>query len=402
MFKVNDNFGKLKDNYLFAEIANRVSAFTKANPGVSLVKLGIGDVTLPLAPAVIKALHEGAEEMGSAKDFKGYGPYEGYAFLREAIAANDYAARGVDIKADEIYVSDGAKSDMGNILDLFGSGNRIGITDPVYPAYVDANVIHSGGKDIVILPCRPEDGFIPELPKEKLDVIYLCFPNNPTGTTLTRGQLKEWVDYARANGSLILYDAAYEAYIQEENVPHSIFEVEGAKEVAIEFRSFSKNAGFTGLRCGFVVIPKELKAQGSDGKTVSMGELWLRRQSTRYNGNSYPIQKAAAAVYSPEGIAQTKEMVAYYMNNARTIRTELQALGFTVFGGINAPYIFLKTPAGLNSWAFFDKLLQEANVVGTPGAGFGAMGEGYLRLTAFGSAENTKEAIERIKTHLSL
>jgi len=401
MFKVNENFGKLKENYLFAEIANRVSAYTKANPDESLVKLGIGDVTLPIAPAVVEALHAAADEMGQTKGFKGYGPYEGYAFLREAIAQNDYIARGISIGANEIYVSDGAKSDMGNILDLFGENNSIGITDPVYPAYFDSNVIHSGGGNIVIIPCRPENGFIPELPKEKVDVIYLCFPNNPTGTTLTKAQLKQWVDYARENGSLILYDAAYEAYIQEENVPHSIFEIEGAKQVAIEFRSFSKNAGFTGLRCGFVVIPEELRAREKDGREVALGDLWLRRQSTRYNGNSYLTQCAAAAIYTPEGKAQVKQMVAYYMNNAHTIRTGLQEIGFTVFGGVNAPYIFLKTPAGLTSWAFFDKLLKEAKVVGTPGAGFGTMGEGYLRLTAFGSAESTKEAIERMKIRLN-
>jgi len=402
MFKVNENFCLLKENYLFAEIANRVSAFSKANPDKKLVKLGIGDVTLPLAPAVISALHEATNEMAMSSGFKGYGPYEGYEFLREAIVKNEFIARNINISIDEIYVSDGAKSDMGNILDLFAADNIIAITDPVYPAYIDANVISNGGKNIVFLPCLAENGFAPMLPKQKVDIIYLCYPNNPTGSTLTRAELKQWVDYAIKNDSIILFDAAYEAYIQEEDVPHSIFEIEGAKNVAIEFRSFSKNAGFTGLRCGYVVIPNELSTKTAEGKTLKLGELWLRRQATRYNGNSYPIQKAAAAIYSPEGKEQTKQMVAFYMNNAKTIRESLIQLGFTIYGGINAPYIFLKTPNGMTSWEFFDVLINEAGVVGTPGAGFGSMGEGYLRLTAFGSAESTKEAINRIKTQLKL
>lgn len=399
MVKINENFNKLPGSYLFAEIARRTSEFTGENPDVKLIKLGIGDVTQPLSPAVIKAMHEAVEEMGKKDSFMGYGPYEGYAFLREAIVSHDYAPYGASITADEIFVSDGAKSDCGNIGDIFAEDNVVAVCDPVYPVYVDANAMsgRAGEYDgtrwtnLVYLPCNEINGFIPELPVRKPDIIYLCFPNNPTGAAATKEQLKLWVDYAIRNDAIIFYDAAYREYITEPNIPHSIYEVEGATECAIEFCSFSKTAGFTGTRCGYTTIPRALKRGG-----VSIYDLWMRRQSTKFNGTSYVVQRGAQAVYTPEGEREYKEIIAYYMNNARVIREGLQRAGLTVFGGVNSPYIWAKTPHGMPSWDFFDKLLREANVVTTPGAGFGPEGEGFIRLTGFGDAEATKQAVERI------
>ncbi len=402
MWNINENYLKLPGSYLFSTIANKVAAFTQANPDRSIIRLGIGDVTLPIAPAIIKALHGAVDEMADGATFKGYAPDLGYAFLRETIAANDYAKKGVNIAADEIFVSDGAKCDCGNIQEIFSSDCRIAVCDPVYPVYVDSNVMagRAGEWDaaagmftnVVYMPCTAENNFIPELPKETPDLIYLCYPNNPTGTTLTKEQLQVWVDYANKNGALILFDAAYEAYISDADVPHTIYECEGARNCAIEFRSFSKNAGFTGLRLGFTVIPKDIK-KGD----VQLHSLWARRHGTKYNGAPYIIQKAGEAVYSEEGKAQLAEQVAYYKKNARTIYDGLQAAGFTVFGGVNAPYVWLQTPDGLSSWDFFDLLLNKVGIVGTPGSGFGPSGEGYFRLTGFGTYENTVQAIERIK-----
>ncbi|MDR1564161.1 MAG: LL-diaminopimelate aminotransferase [Oscillospiraceae bacterium] len=399
MFKINENFLKMPKSYLFADIARRVNEFQAAHPERSIIRLGIGDVTKPLAPEVIKSLHNAVDEMGVAETFQGYGPDGGYDFLRNLIAEHDYHSRGVDIAADEIFVSDGAKSDCGNIGDIFGTDNVVAVCDPVYPVYVDTNAMagragtYSNDKwdNIVYMPCTLENGFSPELPKEHADLIYLCYPNNPTGASITYEGLKKWVDFAIEQGSVILYDSAYEAFITED-IPHSIFEIEGAKSCAIEFRSFSKTAGFTGTRCGYTVVPKELKCG-----EVSLNSLWLRRQSTKFNGTPYIVQRAAAAVYTPEGQRQIKGTIAYYLNNAKLIREGLISAGFeNVFGGINAPYIWLKTPNKLTSWEFFDKLLNEVGVVGTPGSGFGPSGEHYFRLTAFGSTENTKEAIARI------
>ena len=401
MYKINDNYLKLPGSYLFSTIAKKVNAYTAANPDKKVIRLGIGDVTLPLAPAVIDAMHKAVDEMAHAETFHGYAPDLGYEFLRSAIVENDYKARGVDIAIDEIFVSDGAKSDSGNIGDIFAQNNRIAVCDPVYPVYVDTNAMAGRTGDyvkekeawsnVIYMPCTAENNFVPELPKETPDIIYICCPNNPTGTTLNKDQLQKWVDFALTKGAVIIYDAAYEAYISEDDVPHSIYECDGAKKCAIEMRSFSKNAGFTGTRLGFTVIPKELTCDG-----VSLNSLWARRHGTKFNGAPYIIQRAGEAVYSPEGKKQTKEQIAYYMNNAKIIREGLTNAGYTVFGGINAPYIWLKTPDNMTSWDFFDYLLENLNIVGTPGSGFGPSGEGYFRLTAFRSLENTKEAMERI------
>lgn len=407
MFKINDNYLKLPGSYLFSTIAKKVSAYSEANPQKDIIKLGIGDVTLPLAPAVIDRLHSAVDEMSKKETFKGYAPDLGYDFLRTAIVENDYKTRGCDIQADEIFVSDGAKSDSGNIGDIFAQDNRIAVCDPVYPVYVDTNAMSGRTgtynpetekwSDVIYMPCTKENNFVPELPKETPDIIYLCFPNNPTGTTLTRDQLQVWVDYALKNGSVIIYDAAYEAYISSESVPHTIYECEGAKACAIELRSFSKNAGFTGTRLGFTVIPKELKCGD-----VTLHSLWARRHGTKFNGAPYIIQAAGAAVYTEEGKKQTGEQIAYYMNNARLIREGLSEAGYEVYGGVDAPYIWLKTPEKMTSWEFFDYLLENLNIVGTPGSGFGPSGEGYFRLTAFGSLENTQRAMERIKAGKAL
>ena len=401
MYKINDNYLKLPGSYLFSTIAKKVNAYTEANPDKKVIRLGIGDVTLPLAPAVIDAMHKAVDEMAHAETFHGYAPDLGYEFLRSAIVENDYKARGVDIAIDEIFVSDGAKSDSGNIGDIFAQNNRIAVCDPVYPVYVDTNAMAGRTGDyvkekeawsnVIYMPCTAENNFVPELPKETPDIIYICCPNNPTGTTLNKDQLQKWVDFALTKGAVIIYDAAYEAYISEDDVPHSIYECDGAKKCAIEMRSFSKNAGFTGTRLGFTVIPKELTCDG-----VSLNSLWARRHGTKFNGAPYIIQRAGEAVYSPEGKKQTKEQIAYYMNNAKIIREGLTNAGYTVFGGVNAPYIWLKTPDNMTSWDFFDYFLENLNIVGTPGSGFGPSGEGYFRLTAFGSLENTKEAMERI------
>lgn len=405
MIKANENYLKLPGSYLFSDIARKVNEFIKQNPEAKIIRLGIGDVTLPLPQAVINAMHNATDEMAKQVTFRGYGPEQGYSFLTEKIAT-EYKEKNIDIAIEEIFISDGSKSDTGNIGDILSVDNKIAITDPVYPVYVDTNVMagRSGtlgadGKwsDITYLPCTAENNFTPQLPEKPVDVIYLCLPNNPTGTTLTRDQLKVWVDYAKENKALILFDAAYEAYITENDVPHSIYEIQGAKEVAIEFRSFSKNAGFTGTRCAFTVIPKDLNAYTTTGETVALNQLWNRRHTTKFNGTSYIIQRGAEAVYSPEGKAEIKQMVAYYMENARLIREGVQSLGLQVFGGVNAPYIWLKTPNNMTSWEFFDYLLTNAHVVGTPGVGFGPHGEGYFRLTAFGSRESTLEAIERMK-----
>jgi len=395
VININENYLKLQDSYLFSTIAKKVAEYQKNNPESKVIKLGIGDVTLPIVPAVVDAVKVAIEEMGTEGKLKGYGPEQGYDFLREKIAEMDYKKRGINIDLDEIFVSDGAKTDTGNIGDIFSIANTVAITDPVYPVYLDTNIMAE--RKIVYLPATSENSFIPELPKEKVDMIYLCFPNNPTGTVLKKEELKAWVDYALENKSVILFDAAYEAFITEDNVPHSIYEIEGAKKVAIEFRSFSKTAGFTGLRCAYTVVPKELKGYTELGEEVSINSLWNRRQCTKFNGVSYVIQKGAEAVYSEEGQEEIKNNIKYYLENARIIREGLQEAGYTIFGGINAPYIWLKVPNGLTSWEFFDKLLSEYNIVGTPGSGFGPSGEGYFRLTAFGSRENTIEAINRIR-----
>lgn len=402
MFQINENYQKLPGSYLFSNIAQKVNAFLAANPNKKIIRLGIGDVTQPIAPAIIEAMHKAVDEMADADTFRGYAPDLGYDFLRNAIVENDYKARGCEIEADEIFVSDGAKSDSGNIQEIFGTENRIAVCDPVYPVYVDSNVMagRTGSYDaktemwsnVIYMPCTAENQFIPEFPKETPDMIYLCLPNNPTGTTITKSKLQEWVDYANKVGAVIIYDAAYEAYISEEDVAHSIYECKGAKTCAIELRSFSKNAGFTGVRLGYTVVPKELKCNG-----VSLRDMWARRHGTKFNGAPYIVQRAGEAVYSEAGKAQLKEQVAYYMKNAATIKDGLKEAGYTVFGGVNAPYIWLKTPERMTSWEFFDYLLENANVVGTPGSGFGPSGEGYFRLTAFGSYENTVAALDRIK-----
>ena len=403
MVTVNHNYLKLPGSYLFSTIGKKVRAYKEENPDKEVISLGIGDVTQPLVPAIIDALHGAVEEMAHAETFHGYAPDLGYEFLRRAIAKNDYQDRGCNIAADEIFVSDGAKSDSGNIQEIFGTDNKVAVCDPVYPVYVDTNVmagrtgeyntVRENFDGVIYMPCRKENGFLPEFPSEVPDLIYLCFPNNPTGSAITKDELQKWVDYANKNGCVIIYDAAYEAYISEENVPHSIYECEGARTCAIELRSFSKNAGFTGVRLGFTVIPKELVRDG-----VSLHSLWARRHGTKFNGAPYIVQKAGEAVYSEAGKAQLKNQVGYYMRNAKLIHDELAKAGFSVSGGVNAPYIWLETPEKMTSWEFFDYLLKNANVVGTPGSGFGSHGEGYFRLTAFGTYENTLKAIDRIKS----
>ena len=405
MATVNDNYLKLKAGYLFPEIARRVNAFADAHPDAKIIKLGIGDVTEPLPEACRAAMIKAVEEMGDRALFKGYGPEQGYAWLREKIAAHDFQARGCDIDASEIFISDGSKCDTGNILDIFGDDNTIAVTDPVYPVYVDTNVMagHTGAindkgeyEGLVYLPITAENNFTAEIPSQKVDLIYLCFPNNPTGATATKAHLQAWVDYAKANGSIIFFDAAYEAFITDPTLPHSIYEIEGAKDCAIEFRSFSKNAGFTGTRCALTVVPKTLTAKAKDGSDVELWKLWNRRQSTKFNGVSYIVQRGAEAVYSEAGQAQIKALIRFYLDNATIIREKLAEAGIQVYGGVNAPYVWVKTPNELSSWDFFDKLLHTCNVVGTPGSGFGAAGEGYFRISAFNSRENVEEAMKRI------
>ena len=406
MARINDSYLKLQAGYLFPEIGRRVKAFTDANADAQVIRLGIGDVTLPLAPAVLKAFHEGVDDMAKGETFHGYGPEQGYDWLSQIIIDKAYKPLGVDLKTSEVFISDGSKCDCANILDVFDLGNKVAICDPVYPVYNDTNVMvgRTGQADdkgyyegIHYMPCTGANNFTPSIPNEKVDVIYLCYPNNPTGAVATRADLKKWVDYALANDAVILFDAAYEAFITEAEIPHSIYEVEGARECAIEFRSFSKTAGFTGVRCGLVVVPEELMGTTTEGAKYSFNKLWNRRQTTKFNGVSYPVQKAAAAVYSDEGWAQIKETIDYYMENARIIREGLTDAGITCFGGVNAPYIWLETPGGMTSWDFFDKLLNECHVVGTPGSGFGPSGEGYFRLSAFGDRANVETAVQRIR-----
>ncbi len=411
MATINDNYLKLPGSYLFAEIARRVAAFKEANPDADIIRLGIGDVTQPLPPACIEAMHKAVDELASADTFRGYGPEQGYSFLTDAIIEHNYKARGIDIASDEIFISDGSKSDCGNIQEIFGTDNHVAITDPVYPVYLDTNVmagrtgtINPDGhfEGVTYLPCDASNDFAPALPPKRVDMIYLCCPNNPTGTTLSRTELKKWVDYVRENEAVILFDAAYAAYITEDDVPRSIYEIEGAKDVAIEFRSFSKTAGFTGTRCGYTIIPKTVKGHAADGSLVEFNKLWNRRHTTKFNGTAYIVQRGAAAIYTEEGQKQVRETIAYYMENARIIREGLQAAGIKAYGGVNAPYIWLQTPNDMPSWDFFDKLLTEVHIVGTPGAGFGPCGEGYFRLTAFGNRENTVRAVERIKNQLHI
>ena len=405
MATINDNYLKLKAGYLFPEIARRVNAFAQANPDAKIIRLGIGDVTEPLPEACRTAMIKAVEDMGDRSSFKGYGPEQGYNWLREKIATHDFQARGAAIEADEIFISDGSKCDSGNILDIFGKNNIIAVTDPVYPVYVDTNVMAGNTGDanekgeyggLVYLPVTAENNFTAEIPSQKVDLIYLCFPNNPTGATATKEHLQAWVNYAKANGSIIFFDAAYEAFITDPTLPHSIFEIEGARDCAIEFRSFSKNAGFTGTRCALTVVPKNLTAKAADGTNVELWKLWNRRQSTKFNGVSYIIQRGAEAVYSEAGQTQIKGLVNFYLDNAKIIREELKNAGLNVYGGVNAPYVWVQTPHGLSSWEFFDKLLETVNVVGTPGSGFGAAGEGYFRISAFNSRENVEEAMKRI------
>lgn len=406
MALINENYLKLQAGYLFPEIGRRVREFQKAHPGADIIKMGIGDVTLPLTPLVINAFHEGVDEMSKAASFKGYGPEQGYGFLREAIAETEFRRRGADIHADEIFISDGSKCDTGNILEIFGQNNTIAVQDPVYPVYVDTSVM--GGRTgyfqqngyydgLVYLPCTAENGFIPELPKQKVDIIFLCYPNNPTGTTASMEELKKWVDYALRNKAVILFDAAYEAYISDPAIPHSIYEIEGAKEVAIEFRSLSKTAGFTGTRCAYAVIPKNLMATTESGEEKPLYPLWFRRHTTKFNGVSYPVQKAAAAIFTPEGKKEVRSTVNYYMKNAGIIRENLAKIGFKVYGGENSPYVWANSGRGMKSWDLFDKLLNEANVVGTPGSGFGPSGEGYFRFSSFAQHENVLTAMERLQ-----
>lgn len=405
MSHINEDFLKLPGAYLFSEIAKKVSAFKAEHPGADVISLGIGDVTQPLIPAVTEALHKAADEMANRDTFRGYGPERGYDFLRRAIVENDFHARGIDMSEDEVFVNDGAKSDTGNFQELLGRDVRIAVTDPIYPVYIDSNVM--GGRtgelmadghwsNVVYMPCSAENGFTPELPKEPVDVIYLCYPNNPTGTTLPREELRRWVDYALEHDALIFYDAAYEAYIQNEDIPHSIYEIEGARRVAVEFHSFSKTAGFTGIRCGYTVVPREVAATANDGRRIELNPVWNRRQSTKFNGTCYLSQRAAEAIYTQEGKEQIKETIGYYMQNARLMRETLSGMGLEVYGGTDAPYLWVRTPKGMTSWQFFDEMLHKACVVCTPGAGFGPAGEGYIRLTAFGQHEATKEALKRI------
>ena len=403
---VNENYLKLKAGYLFPEIGRRIKEYQELHPNKKIIRMGIGDVTQPLAPSVIKAFLEAVNEMGVKETFKGYGPEQGYDFLRQAILDNEYKARGVDLYIDEIFISDGSKCDTGNILEIFGHHNKIAISDPVYPVYVDTNVMDGRTgfeKDngyfegIFYMPCNEENGFVPQVPKEKVDIIYMCFPNNPTGTTITRNELKKWVDYARENKAIILYDTAYEAYISDTSLPHSIFEIEGAREVAIEFRSFSKTAGFTGTRCAYTIIPKTLLAYDQKGNQYPLNPIWLRRQTTKFNGVSYPVQKAAAAIFTAKGKKEIHEIIKYYMENAVIMHKNLLKLGYKVFGGINAPYIWFRTKNNMKSWDYFDLLLNDINLVGTPGSGFGPSGEGYFRFSSFAERENVIEAMDRMK-----
>lgn len=408
MALVNEHFLKLPGNYLFSDIAKKVNTYKVTHPKEKIIRLGIGDVTQPLAPAIIEAMHKAVDEMAVQETFRGYGPEQGYSFLIDTILKNDFASRGISLEPSEIFISDGAKSDTGNIGDILRHDNSVGVTDPVYPVYIDSNVMGAragnleSGKwsNIVYIPCLAENDFIPELPSRRVDILYLCYPNNPTGTTLTKDELKRWVNYALANDTLILFDAAYEAYIQDPDIPHSIYEIKGAKKVAIEFRSFSKTAGFTGMRCGYTVVPKELNGFTLEGERVQLNKLWNRRQCTKFNGTNYITQRAAEAVYSPEGKEQVKDIINYYMTNARIMKEGLQQCGLKVYGGDNAPYLWIKTPKGLTSWKFFEKMLYEVSIVGTPGVGFGPSGEGYLRLTAFGDRDNTLEAMARLKKWL--
>lgn len=411
MVHINDHYLKLSAGYLFPEIARRVKKFQEKEPKANLIRLGIGDVVLPLVPAVLAAMKTGVEEMGTAEGFHGYGPERGYDFLAQAILEGDYRPRGVSLGVNEVFISDGSKCDSGNIQEIFAIDNKVAVVDPVYPVYVDTNVMagRTGPCDdsgryegMIYIPATAENNFNPEPPREKADLVYLCSPNNPTGATLTREDLKKWVDYAQANDAVLLFDAAYESFITDPNIPHSIYEVEGADEVAIEFRSFSKTAGFTGIRCAFTIVPEKLKARDSDGNLVTVNSLWNRRHNTKFNGVSYPVQKGAAACYTTEGQAQVKENIAYYLENARIIREGLQKIGMDVYGGVNAPYIWTKTPGGLDSWGFFDRLLEQAHVVGTPGVGFGPSGEGYFRLSAFGLQKKVQEAVSRIQEQLKI
>ena len=408
MALVNEHFLKLPNNYLFSDIAKKVNAFKVSHPKTDLIRLGIGDVTRPLPQASIEAMHKAVDELANKETFHGYGPEQGYDFLIDAVIRNDYAPRGVYLEPGEVFISDGAKSDTGNIGDILRHDNSIGVTDPIYPVYIDSNVmcgragILEDGRwsNVVYLPCLSENNFVPEIPDRRIDILYLCYPNNPTGTVISKAELKKWVNYALENDTLILYDAAYEAYIQDPDIPHSIYEIKGAKKVAIEFRSFSKTAGFTGVRCGYTVVPKELTAATLEGERIPLNRMWNRRQCTKFNGTSYITQRGAEAVYSPEGKTQIRKTIDYYMTNARIMRESLRSCGLRVYGGENAPYIWLKTPDGLSSWKFFDKLLYEVNIVGTPGVGFGPGGEGFLRLTAFGDRNDTLEAMSRLKKWL--
>ncbi len=408
MIKLNDNFLKLQKSYLFVTVAQKVAAFKDAHPEARVISLGIGDVTQPLAPAVIEAMHRAVDEMADEKTFRGYGPEHGYAFLRQAIIKGDFQPRGIDLKENEIFVNDGAKSDTGNIGDILSLHNTIGVTDPIYPVYIDSNVMCGRAGDLTdgkfsnihYMPCTAENHFVAAIPDKPVDIIYLCYPNNPTGTVITRPQLKKWVDYARENGSLIMYDAAYEAYIRDPEIPHSIYEIEGAKECAIEFHSFSKTAGFTGVRCGYTVVPEAVKALAANGERMELNPLWERRQSTKFNGTSYITQRGAEAVYSEKGRKQVKETIDYYMENARIMLEALHEIGLETYGGQNAPYIWLKTPNGMSSWDMFDHLLSSTHLVCTPGVGFGPSGEGYVRLTTFGRRQDCLEAMDRIRKQL--
>ena len=410
MVKINENFLKMEDSYLFSTVANKVSKYQQDNPDKNIIKLGIGDVTKPIANKIIEQMKKAVDELGNSNTFRGYGPEQGYEFLRKAIVKYDYERRGIQILPDEVFISDGSKCDCGNIVDLFDINNKIAITDPVYPVYLDTNIIsgrtgkyntETGRYDgVIYIPCTYENDFIPELPQEIPDIIYLCFPNNPTGTVISKEELARWVKYAKENNSIILYDAAYEAFITEENIPHTIYEIEGAKEVAIEFKSFSKTAGFTGIRCAYTIVPKELKIKLNNGKEVSLNKLWNRRQCTKFNGVSYITQRAAEAIYTEEGQKEIKENIKYYLENAKIIREGLDEVGIQYCGGINSPYIWIKVPNNMKSWEFFDMLLEKANIVGTPGVGFGPSGEGYFRLTAVGERKNTEEARKRIKETL--
>ena len=408
MALVNEHFLKLPNNYLFSDIAKKVNAFKVSHPKTDLIRLGIGDVTRPLPQASIEAMHKAVDELASKETFHGYGPEQGYDFLIDAVIRNDYAPRGVHLEPGEVFISDGAKSDTGNIGDILRHDNSIGVTDPIYPVYIDSNVMSGrtgvleNGKwsDVVYIPCTEENNFVPDLPSRRVDILYLCYPNNPTGTVISKAELKKWVNYALENDTLILYDAAYEAYIQDPDIPHSIYEIKGAKKVAIEFRSFSKTAGFTGVRCGYTVVPKELTAATLEGERIPLNRMWNRRQCTKFNGTSYITQRGAEAIYTPEGKKQVKAIIQYYMANARIMKEALESTGLKVFGGENAPYLWVKAPGEVSSWKFFEQMLYEANVVGTPGVGFGPSGEGYIRLTAFGERADCEEAMKRIRKWL--